>query len=341
MPLRAACVGAGWAGTTHMEAALEVPHAIRYTCIVDSDAPHLNETADRFGVKTRHTKLEDALRDPDVDAVDISAPHRLHMPMAVAAARAGKHVMVEKPMGMDVAECTAMIKAADSAGVALFVAENVAYEPRTQFMRAAVASVERIGQITSASVTAGFRAERGYAYPGRRAWLALPGDGGTGTWLLHGIHTLAGMRQVFGEFESIYMTEHRTTANPRQDVEGTLTALLTTREGVGVLLTQTSETKLDDALEGYTVHGERGTLRALRRGWRLYGGSEPSAVRPYPDAAANSYARELEAFAEMAAGGDVPTSGRSERRSMGVAEGGLRSLAQRRPVLLEEEFPGI
>jgi 2-desacetyl-2-hydroxyethyl bacteriochlorophyllide A dehydrogenase len=67
------------------------------------------------------TRVEDLLASPDVDAVLISTPHHLHASFAVQAARAGKHVVVEKPMATSVADCDRMIAAAQAAGVALSV----------------------------------------------------------------------------------------------------------------------------------------------------------------------------------------------------------------------------
>ena len=69
---------------------------------------------------------------------------------------------------------------------------------------------------------------------------------------------------------------------------------------------------------------------------------EDSELRPYPDAKANSYVRELEAFAAMVAGDDdVPTTGRSERRSLAIVEAGVMSLQTGSAVSLAEAFGDI
>ena len=73
--------------------------------------------------------------------------------------------------------------------------------------------------MTSASVSGGFRARGEYGYPGRRAWLAEPDQGGTGIWMLNGIHTVAGLRRVFGDVGTIYMQEHKNLSFPRNDLE--------------------------------------------------------------------------------------------------------------------------
>ena len=75
---------------------------------------------------------------PDVDVVYISTPSALHLEHAVAAARAGKHVVVEKPMALSVDACTEMIAAADEAGVALIYGHTHCYDPPIRAMRAVV-----------------------------------------------------------------------------------------------------------------------------------------------------------------------------------------------------------
>jgi phthalate 4,5-cis-dihydrodiol dehydrogenase len=69
------------------------------------------------------------LSDPDVEAVYIASPHGLHAEQAVAAARAGKQVLVEKPMALGLADCRAMRTAAEAAGVVLQVGPSHGYDP--------------------------------------------------------------------------------------------------------------------------------------------------------------------------------------------------------------------
>jgi predicted dehydrogenase len=70
-----------------------------------------------------------ALQDPRVDAVDICLPHDLHEPVALAAARAGKHILCEKPIAATLEEADRMIEACEKAGVILMVAENERFSP--------------------------------------------------------------------------------------------------------------------------------------------------------------------------------------------------------------------
>lgn len=185
-PVGLAIVGVGWAGSRHAEAIAElsaIAQHIEISCFVDNDSGHLQETALKFDVQTTYTSLAAALDAPNVDAVDIATPHALHEPMTIQAVEAGKHVIVEKPMAMNVDEATRMIAAAESNGVRLFVAANQSYEPYIEFLRQVVETGAPIGSITAASVAAGFRPRGRYGYPGRREWLAEPDMGGTGSWM--------------------------------------------------------------------------------------------------------------------------------------------------------------
>src|SRR5512142_2779039 len=76
-----------------------------------------------------------ALSDPEVDSVDICLPHDLHAPVAVECARAGKHILCEKPIADTLAAADQMIAAARQAGVVLMVAENEHFNPLFQKIR--------------------------------------------------------------------------------------------------------------------------------------------------------------------------------------------------------------
>lgn len=338
--LRIAVIGVGWAGTRHVEAIRELGRKVVVDCLVDNDADHLRKKAYELGVGKTYTDIDDALADPEVDAVSICLPHALHCQVAMATADAAKHIIVEKPMAMTVEEATRMIEAADAAGVKLYVAENASYSPMAQFLRGIVQSREYIGEVVSASVASGFRGVP-YAYAGRRAWLSTPEMGGTGTWILHGIHQMARLRYVFGEVETVYIREYRTRSFTRSDVEGTMSGLLTMERGFQVAVLQTCEVRLKGTLRGYVIYGDRGSIRAFQEGCQVF--SEELDEEPlqlsYPEAALSEYAQEMEAFADYVVDGvEGSTTGRSERRSLAIVQAGYESAQTGQPVHLKTRF---
>ena len=340
--VRLAILGVGWAGTRHVEAIRELDRKVAVNCLVDNDPDHVRAKAQELGIPKAYTDLEDALLDSDVDAVSICLPHHLHCPAALAAAGAGKHILCEKPLATTVDEATRMIEAAAENGVSLYVAENVPYQPRSRFLREIVRTGTYVGELTFASLRAGFRAEPQYGYPGRRAWLSTPELGGTGTWMLHGIHTMAQLRFILGEVETVYMREHHARSFRRTDLEGTMSGLFTMESGIHVSVVQTCETRLRQDFQGYVIHGDAGSIRAAREGcWAVGHTQEDPQFIAYPEQDLSDYAQEMEAFADYVAGISVgPTTAESERRSLAIVQAGYESAQSGRPVDVKKRFGG-
>jgi phthalate 4,5-cis-dihydrodiol dehydrogenase len=103
------------------------------------------EARARFAVEfggAAYATVEELLRDPRVDAVYIASPHQFHAVQAIAAAQAGKHVLVEKPMGLTLTEADAMVAAAHAAGVKLLVGHSHSVDAPIAATRAIVAGGE-------------------------------------------------------------------------------------------------------------------------------------------------------------------------------------------------------
>jgi predicted dehydrogenase len=333
--LRTAIVGVGWAGTRQAQAIWELGRKVTLVCLVDNDLDHVRAKAGEWSVDKTYTDYDEALADPDIDAVSICTPHTLHCPMAVAAATSGKHVLVEKPMAMTVAEATQMIDAAHAHGVKLYVAESAVYTSMARTLREIVTTGRYVGELTAASLVAGFRAPQ-YGFSGRRAWLSTPELGGTGTWMLHGIHTMAQLRFVLGEVVTVYVRGHRASSFVRTDLEGTMSGLLTMASGIHVSIVQSPETRLKGSLRGYTLHGDRGSVRAWREAYEVFS-DQGTGVFAYPQDALSSYAQEIEAFADTVSGvAEGPTMAESERRSLAIVQAGYESARSGRPVDLDE-----
>lgn len=338
--LRLAVIGAGWAGERQIRAIRELNGAVTVGCLVDNDIDFLRAKADELGIDTIYTNYHDALHDSSINAVSICTPHALHCPMALDAAQAGKHILVEKPMALTVTEATNMIDTADKNGVKLYVAENLPYQPIAVFLRHVLQTGEYIGELVAASLVAGFRAVN-FGYPGRRAWLTQPQQGGTGTWMLHGIHTIAQLRFIFGEVASIYLREHHTNSFERPDIEGTMSGLLTLDGGIHLSMLQTCELRMSRNFNGYTLYGDQGSLRANVDGYEVFM-EDGASSHTYPDAGLSDYAFEMKAFADYVLEGCAgPTTGYSERRSLAVVQAGYESAASGQVVHLRERFADI
>jgi len=97
--------------------------------VCDANKDVAKRRAEEWGCRKTYTDYRDLLADSEIDMVEIIAPHKLHAPMTIAAAEAGKHVSVQKPMAMNLDECDAMIEAARKAGIKLRVFENFVFYP--------------------------------------------------------------------------------------------------------------------------------------------------------------------------------------------------------------------
>lgn len=132
--LRFAMVGCGRIATLHVPGYKDHPKAELYG-VCDKDRKRAEQFAREHGIPKVYTSYEDVLADKTVDAVEILTPHNLHCEMAVAACKAGKHVSVQKPMALNLAECDSMIAAAKENGVKLKVFENFVFYPPYQLAK--------------------------------------------------------------------------------------------------------------------------------------------------------------------------------------------------------------
>jgi predicted dehydrogenase len=122
-----AMIGCGQIARAHLRAIAKIPNA-ELVGAMDIAEEKAQIAADEYGGKL-HTKVDSVLTDGEVDAVVLALPHHLHYPVAVKSAQAGKHVLVEKPMALNVAEARGMVDAADAAGICLMVGQSTRFRP--------------------------------------------------------------------------------------------------------------------------------------------------------------------------------------------------------------------
>lgn len=126
--LRAAIAGVGDISMMHLPAYTDNPDCELYA-LCDPNAERLAARAAEWNPRRTFTDYAELLADPDVDLVEVLTPHHLHADMVVAAAHAGKHVSVQKPMCITIAEADRMIAETRRAGVKFKVFENFVFYP--------------------------------------------------------------------------------------------------------------------------------------------------------------------------------------------------------------------
>ena len=135
--LGVAIVGAGWCASQHIAAFQRNPRT-RITWICGRDLERTRAAAASAGAIDNvriTTDFEAVLAARDVDIVSITTPNHLHTDQAVAAAKAGKHIVLEKPTGLDTAELVRIRDAVRSAGVRTIVSFELHYNPYLKFAR--------------------------------------------------------------------------------------------------------------------------------------------------------------------------------------------------------------
>ncbi|MEP7378948.1 MAG: Gfo/Idh/MocA family oxidoreductase [Chloroflexota bacterium] len=126
--------------------AIQAARRCRVVAVGSRDAQRGRAYADLLGIPTVHDSYAAVLADPAVDAVYIPLPNHLHAEWAIAAARAGKHVLCEKPLAMDAREAEQIVAACSQAGVVLAEAFMYRLHPSWVAIRELVAS-GRIGEL--------------------------------------------------------------------------------------------------------------------------------------------------------------------------------------------------
>ena len=143
MTMNIAILGTGRIADGQLAPALAQVDGARLWSVLSRDAERGRGFAARHGAVAEnavHTDLDSLLTDDDLDAVLIATPDKLHVSQCVAAARAGKHVLTEKPMATSLADAEAMVESCHQAGVTLAVAYHLRWHAGHRQLAAAVHS---------------------------------------------------------------------------------------------------------------------------------------------------------------------------------------------------------
>lgn len=142
--IRIGIIGAGNFSSRHIEAIQQL-RTLEIKTICRRDASSLAKLADKYKLvgEKDYRKL---INNKEIDAVLIATPHHLHTQIAIEAARAGKHVLLEKPMASTYADCKAINDACDQSGVKLMIGQVSQFSPGFKAARKCIASGE-IGEI--------------------------------------------------------------------------------------------------------------------------------------------------------------------------------------------------
>ena len=288
MTLTTAIVGCGVIGRTHVDAVVHLAERLTLTALVDVNTESAEalaaSVAERTGSRpTIYANVEELVAAEKIDLVVVATPSGLHVDQAVAALDAGAHVLIEKPLDVDLVRARRLVEAAERGkanGQVVSIISQHRFDPSSSIVHAAIEEGS-FGRVTSAVATVPWWRSQEYYDSGtwRGTW-AL--DGG-GALMNQGVHTVDLLLWMLGRPVSI-SAEYGLLAHEGIEVEDTVVATVTFESGALAVLHATTA--------GYPginvrlqVHGSAGTavIDAERLEYiHLKGGSEGNQAGEYP-----------------------------------------------------------
>lgn len=252
--LNFALVGCGRIAKRHSELLgfQKVPNA-RLAAVCDVNPERSRAIGEQFHVPS-YTEMHDMMRKENIDVVVVLTESGLHAEHVVALAPHKKHIMVEKPMALTLADADRMIAACDQAGIHLFVVKQNRFNVPIMKLREMVES-GRFGKLVLGTVRV--RWCRTQAYYDQDDW--------RGTWAMDGgvltnqaSHHIDMLEWMMGEVESVYALS--ATALVNIEVEDTAVVSLRFRNGALGVIEATTATRPKDLEGSISILGEKGTV---------------------------------------------------------------------------------
>lgn len=278
-----AVIGYGWMGRLHAQAYLRLRHhyphlpAARLIAVADPEADRRTEAVSRFGFERSLADWRELLDEPAVEAVSVTAPNHRHREIATAAAATGRHVWIEKPVGLTADDALAVARAVRDAGVQSCVGFNYRHAPAIHRARELIAGGS-LGTVTHAR----FRLFSDYAgHPqGALSWRFERAQGGTGVVADLASHGVDLIRYLLGDVDEVIAdTAVFIRRRPRPsgagshyailqsgqtaDVENEdyLCSMLRTSTGARVVLEASRVAVGDQNNYGLEIHATKGLIR--------------------------------------------------------------------------------
>jgi UDP-N-acetyl-2-amino-2-deoxyglucuronate dehydrogenase len=193
-------VGCGTIAPHHLESILHIDNA-ELIATMDIDAERARDLAGRYGAAAWYADYDDVLNDRRIELVDLATPSGMHASQAIAACRAGKHVLVEEPMAVTLDQADAMIAAARDNRVMLSTVYQRRLRPGVVFLKQQVAA-GRFGKLVVGNAYAKvFRTQSYYDGNGWRGTWEMDGGGALSNQASHIIDLL---QWIAGPVESVY-----------------------------------------------------------------------------------------------------------------------------------------
>ncbi len=227
-------LGAGLIAPFHAKSIKSLEGA-ELVAVADVSAERADKTAAQFGCKAYHS-LEELLADKAVSVICVLTPNHLHRDATIAAAKAGKHILTEKPSAMSLADTDAMIAAARAAKVSLGVVLQCRVRKPIQAMKQAIEQ-GRFGRLLQAD--AYMKWFRSTEYYFSDPWRSSR-QSGAGVTIQHAFHYIDLLQYLMGPVASV-QARMTNLAHPQVKLEDSLQAFLDYGNGAkGVVVASTA-----------------------------------------------------------------------------------------------------
>lgn len=273
-----AIIGVGIGRSHVVEGYLPNADRFKVKVLCDLNAERLNAVADEFGIERRIEKFDDVLAMDDIDIIDICTPPGLHFPMVMAALKAGKHVVCEKPLVGSLAQVDAVIaEERVSRGLLMPVFQyrfGDGIEQAKAIIDAGIAGKPFMGTVE----TLWRRDAPYYAVPWRGKWATELG----GVLMGHAIHPHDLFTYLMGDIERVF-GRVATRVNPIE-VEDTISASLVMKSGALASLTATlgsadDMTRIRLAFENVSFESDHAAYNPGDKLWKIQPRNEETRAR--------------------------------------------------------------
>lgn len=263
-PLSIGLLGAGSIWNQHKLAFTERPDLLRLAAVYDPVTDNVQRTCSEFPGAVGCRSAEELLQREDIDAVLILTTHAQHHPLALAATRSGRHVLVEKPMACSLAQAEEMAAAAREAGTVLMVGQCQRYDPSYAGIRRIIESGQ-IGRIHAIRFDSMQGLVANQLLPSTH-WLCDGKEAGGGIIISVCVHRIDLCRYLVGEVKRVSALTRTSTSHFRNGAEDYTCALLDFTNGaIGEMFGTYSGFRMPYG-EGLMIFGEEGTIHAQPNG---------------------------------------------------------------------------
>jgi len=248
--VRLGIIGSAFVSSLHTEALSEVPEA-EVVAVCSPGKGHAAAFAERWQIPSFSTDYRKLLDRRDVDAVVVGIPNDLHREVVVAAADAGKHIILEKPMAHTLDDADAMLKACQKRKVMLGYAETICFSPK--YVRARKL-------VEEGAVGALYMVKQGEKHSGPHSdWFYNVERSGGGALMDMGCHGIEWARWMYGKPKLKSVTAHCQRVLHTQRTKGDDNCVVTLEfDGGGIAVIEDSWAKpggMDDRIELYGTEG--------------------------------------------------------------------------------------